>query len=94
VPNEFRVEFTNATVHFTIDTPGADLVVSRGGHEVCTIEPDERWATTFAQSAYLRWRQFFSKLGPDDEYPEEMATGPEVTRLIETLYDTAEVRDL
>jgi len=94
VPNEFRVEFSNATLRFTIDTPGADLVVSRDGREVCTIEPDDRWATTFAQSAYLRWRQFFSKLGPDDEYPEEMATGPEVTRLIETLYDKAEVREL
>lgn len=94
VDHEFRVIFENATVSAEIDTPGSDLTVTRDGRDVCTIGPDERWATTFAQSAYLRWRQFLSKLGPDDEYPEEIATGPGITGLIETLYERAEVNEL
>lgn len=94
VAHEFRVVFENATAAVDIDSPDAEVIVSRDGTEVGRISPDDRWASTFAQSASLRWRQFCSKLGPDDEYPEDVATGRDVTRLIETIYDEAEVTEL
>lgn len=92
--NQLDVAFENATVSIPIDEPDGQLTVSQDGETICTVKPDERWAQTFAQSAYLRWRQFFSKLGPDSEYSETIATGREVTQLIEDLYNTAEVTDL
>jgi predicted dehydrogenase len=94
VSNQFRVVFENGSATFNIDTPNSPVELETNNELVGNLALDERWATTFAQSAYLRWRQFLSKISSDNEYPETIATGPGVTQLIADLYDTAEVESL
>lgn len=94
VDTRLRAVFENAAATFTIDDPGTTIRVEVDGTSVAELTSDDRWATTFAQSAYLRWRQFLSKITGDDEYPETIATGLEVTQLIADIYEAAEVESL
>lgn len=93
-----RLEFEHATVEVDPEAPdGAVRLAGEAGGarpEPAGLElafrSDERHATTFAQAAALRWREFLDEVREGSTPTGAPTTLPEVTRLVADIQSMAE----
>lgn len=91
IGSTLRVDCGSATLVTDPFDPGDQLRIEPASatESALTLDIEETAATTTHQAMWLRWREFLSALAEDD-LDSEVETMPEVTRLIDEIYEEAE----
>ena len=75
--------FENAKINFNHVDPSSPLNISlTGKKENFILKEDNRWATTFFQAFYLKWRDFIEKIKNNQQIDTTKETSLNTTKII------------